>query len=77
MMEKLKVEPNLKFRLRHKGESREEQIEKNKPAIALLQKWLEEKVGQEEAGDRENYWQTVKEIIDRERPSGFKLYSQE
>ncbi|HLO52440.1 MAG TPA: hypothetical protein VK211_28830, partial [Kamptonema sp.] len=64
----MKVEPNLKFTLRHKGESREEQIEKNKPAIALLQKWLEEEVRQEEACDRENYWQTVKEIIDRERP---------
>ncbi|OCR00452.1 hypothetical protein BCD67_12875 [Oscillatoriales cyanobacterium USR001] len=77
MIGNLKLEPNLKFTLKHKGESLEEQVEKNKPAIALLQKWLEEEVAPEEAGDRENYWQTVKEIIDSERPSGFKLYSQE
>ena len=38
MTQKLKVEPNLKFTLRHKGESLEEQIEKNQPAIALLEK---------------------------------------
>ena len=77
IMKGLEVEPKLKYKLKHKGLTTAEQIEKNQPALALLTKWLEEKVSEEEAEKRENYWKSVQEIIDEERPSGFKLYSQE
>ena len=65
--------PNLK----HKGETQTEQLEKNRPAMELLKKWLQEEVIEEESCEREEYWDTVKELIDWERPTGFKLYTEE
>ncbi|MDJ1171271.1 hypothetical protein PMG71_17725 [Roseofilum sp. BLCC_M154] len=75
MPEQLK--PKSRFVLPHKGQTLQEQIDKNQPALALLKQWIEEEPTPEEVHDREQYWQTVKDIIDRERPSGFKLYHQE
>lgn len=75
MSEQLKLKS--RFILPHKGQTLEEQIDKNQVALALLKQWIEEDPSSEEVRDREQYWQTVKEIIDRERPSGFKLYHQE
>ncbi|HBR00438.1 MULTISPECIES: hypothetical protein [unclassified Roseofilum] len=75
MPEQLKLQS--RFVLPHKGETLEEQIDKNQAALALLKQWIEEEPSPEEVRDREQYWQTVKEIIDRESKSGFKLYHQE
>ncbi|MDB9519502.1 hypothetical protein PN466_21390 [Roseofilum reptotaenium CS-1145] len=75
MPEQLKAKS--KFVLPHKRETLEEQIDKNKEALALLKQWIEEEPSSEEVRDREQYWQTVKEIIDGERSSGFKLYHQQ
>ncbi|WP_207714395.1 hypothetical protein [Scytonema sp. UIC 10036] len=50
---------------------------KNQDAMKLLKSWLEEEVSEEEAKERERYFETFKEIMDNERPSGYKLYSKE
>lgn len=63
--------------LKHKGENPEEQLLKNQDAMKLLKSWIEEEVSKEEAKERERYFETFKEIIDNERPSGYKLYSKE
>lgn len=68
------LQSKSRFVLPRKGQTIEEQIEKNQAALALLKQWIEEEPTPEEAREREQYWQMVKEIIDRERPSGFKLY---
>lgn len=61
--------------LKHKGETQEEQLRPNQTAMALLKKWLEEKVTESEKNARERQWEMFKETIDSFRPSGHKLYS--
>ncbi|MUG99917.1 hypothetical protein F7734_49645 [Scytonema sp. UIC 10036] len=68
---------SIKSFLKHKGETPEEQLLKNQDAMKLLKSWLEEEVSEEEAKERERYFETFKEIMDNERPSGYKLYSKE
>ncbi|WP_407889922.1 hypothetical protein [Scytonema sp. NUACC26] len=63
--------------LKHKGETPEEQLQKNQDVMKLLKSWLEEEVSDEEAKERERQFEIFKEIIDNERPSGYKLYSKE
>ncbi|MFL9453216.1 MULTISPECIES: hypothetical protein [Nostocales] len=43
----------------------------------LLKSWIEEEVSEEKVKERERFFETFKEIIDNERPSGYKLYSKE
>lgn len=62
--------------LKHKGETSEEQLRLNQPAIALLKKWLEEEITESEKIARERQWEMFKETIDSFRPQGHKLYSE-
>ena len=43
--------------------------------MKLLKGWIEEEVSEEELKDREKYFDSFKEIVDNERPLGYKLYS--
>ncbi|WP_017745427.1 hypothetical protein [Scytonema hofmannii] len=61
--------------LKHKGETPEEQLLKNQDAMKLLKSWIEEEVSEAEAKERERYFETFQEIMDNERPSGYKLSS--
>jgi len=62
--------------LKHKGETPEEQLRLNQPALALLKKWLEEEITESETIARERQWEMFKETIDSFRPQGHKLYSE-
>lgn len=55
----------------------EEQLEKNKPAMAFLEKLMKEtqEMSEEESKEREQFFEDFKKNIDAERPDGFKLYS--
>lgn len=67
--------------MKHYGKTPEEQLEKNKPLIEKLKKWIEEtkaeEITKEEMKAREEHWEEVKEIIDSFRPKDHKLYSEE
>ena len=63
--------------LKHKGQTPEEQLQKNQPAMQLLRGWLEEEVSQEESKQRESYFESFKKIVDNERTPESKLYSKE
>ncbi|ACK69767.1 hypothetical protein PCC7424_1322 [Gloeothece citriformis PCC 7424] len=55
----------------------EEQLEKNKPAMRLLEKWMKEnrEMNEEAREEAREDFERFKEIIDAERPEGYKLYS--
>lgn len=72
-----KPKESLKPFLRHKGQTPEEQLQKNQAAMKLLKGWIEEEVSEEESKQREIYFDSFKEIIDSERLPGHKLYSLE
>ncbi|MBO1349858.1 MAG: leucine-rich repeat domain-containing protein [Hormoscilla sp. GUM202] len=57
------------------GRSPEEQLQKNQAAIAIIRGWLEEEVTEEEAKEREIYFEYFKEIVDSTRLPGHKIYS--
>lgn len=59
------------------GRTREEQIQKNQKALALIQSWIDEEVSEEELEKSRETWERVKKIIDEQRPPGQKLFSQE
>ena len=63
------------------GNTAQEQLEKNKPLMEKLKKWIEEskaeEISEEEAKARGEHWEEFKQIIDSFRPSGQKLYSEE
>lgn len=65
----------------HYGRTPEEQLEKNKPLMEKLRKWIEEnkaeEISKEEAKARAEYWEEFKKTIDSFRPEGHKLYSKE
>jgi len=63
--------------LKHLGKTKEEQLQKNQPAMELLKVWIEEEVTQEELKQRESYFEAFKQIVDSARMPGHKLYSQE
>lgn len=63
--------------LHHLGKTSEEQLQINQAAIKLLRKWIEEEVSEEEAIQREKYFDSFKEIVDNEKLPGYKIYSQE
>lgn len=63
--------------LKHMGRTPEEQLQKNQGGIKLVKSWLEEKVSPEESRERELYFELFKQIVDNERPTGHKLYSEE
>ena len=66
--------------LKHYGRTREEQLEKNKPLMKRLKKWIEkteaEEITEEEAKARQQQWEEFKQIIDSFRSTGHKLYSE-
>lgn len=63
--------------LKHRGQTVEEQLQKNQSAMQLLRGWIEEKVSEEELKQRESYFEDFKEIVDNERMPEHKLYSKE
>ncbi len=67
--------------MKHYGRTPEEQLEKNKPLMEKLRKWIEknksEEISEEKAKAREEYWEEFKKNIDSFRPEGHKLYSEE
>ncbi|WP_107670570.1 hypothetical protein [Cyanothece sp. BG0011] len=67
--------------MKHYGRTPEEQLEKNKPLMEKLRKWIEEnkaeEISEEEAKARAEYWEEFKKTIDSFRPEGHKLYSEE
>jgi hypothetical protein len=63
--------------LHHMGKTSEEQLRINQAAMKLLRKWIEEEVSEEESIQREKYFDFFKEVVDNERLSGYKIYSQE
>ena len=67
--------------MKHYGRTPEEQLEKNKPLMEKLKKWIEkskaEEISEEQAKEREEYWEEFKNNIDSFRPEGHKLYSEE
>ena len=56
---------------------REEQIKKNQGAIKLIRSWLAEEISEAERQEREEHFERFKQIVDAQRPSGHKLYSEE
>ncbi|MBU7585984.1 MAG: hypothetical protein KAF91_24440 [Nostoc sp. TH1S01] len=68
---------NLTSLLPHLGKTPEEQLRLNQAAIKLLQKWMAEEVSECESMQREIYFESFKQIVDHERLSGNKIYSQE
>jgi hypothetical protein len=63
--------------LKHKGRTPEEQLQKNQAALELIRGWLSEEVTEEEAKEREIYFEYFQEIVDSTRLPGHKLYSEE
>jgi predicted RNase H-like HicB family nuclease len=63
--------------LHHMGQTPEEQLQKNHAAIQILKKWIEEEISEEESIQREDYFDSFKEIVDSGRLPGDKIYSQE
>jgi len=63
--------------LQHKGNTPDEQFQLNQAAMQKLQQWLEEDLSEEEIQQRENYFESFKEIVDSTRPAGHKLYTPE
>lgn len=63
--------------LKHRGKTAAEQFQKNQAAMKLLKGWIEEEVTEEESKQRENYFESFKEIVDSARMPGHKLYSKE
>ena len=63
--------------MKHYGKTPEEQLEKNKPAMELLKKWMEEEISEEEAQARRQDFEKLKEIIDSFRPEGHKLFTEQ
>ena len=67
--------------MKHYGQTREEQLEKNKPLMERLKKWIEkneaEEITEEEAKARQQQWEEFKQIMDSFRPTGHKLYTEE
>ena len=63
--------------LKHKGRSPEEQLQKTQAEIELIRGWLSEEIPEEEAKEREIYFEYFQEIVDRARMPGHKLYSDE
>lgn len=61
--------------LKHYGKTKEEQIEKNKPAMAWLKKQMEEEISEEDRIANHEHWLKFIETVDSYRPEGFKLYS--
>ena len=57
---------------------KEEQIQKNQKAIALLAKRIKQhqNMSEEEAREREEFFEEFKQIIDEQRSPGQKLYLQ-
>ncbi len=82
-MEKQNHQPRGLFTpyMKHYAETTLEQIEKNKPLMEKLKKWIEEskteEITEEEAKAREEYWEEFKKNIDSFRPKGHKLYTPE
>lgn len=68
---------NLTPFLHNMGKTPEEQLRRNQAAMKLLQKWIEEEVSEAESIQREIYFESFKQIVDNERLSGHKIYSQE
>ncbi|MBW4554980.1 MAG: hypothetical protein KME59_03405 [Trichormus sp. ATA11-4-KO1] len=60
------------------GWDKEQQIQKNQKAITLLAKRIEKhhNMSEEEAREREEFFEEFKQIIDAQRSPGQKLYSQ-
>ncbi len=67
--------------MKNYGETQEAQLEKNKPLMKRLKKWMEEKqakeITEEEAKERKEQWEEFKQTIDSFRPTGHKLYTEE
>ena len=67
--------------MKHYGQTLEEQLEKNKPLMEKLKKWIEanqaEEITAEEFKARQEYWENFKQNIDSFRPKGHKLYTEE
>ncbi|YAF97654.1 MAG: hypothetical protein AB3A66_08355 [Nodularia sp. CChRGM 3473] len=64
--------------LSQSGWDKEQQLQKNQKAIALLAKRIEKhhNMSEEEAREREELFEEFKQIVDAQRPPGQKLYSQ-
>ena len=67
--------------MKHYGRTPEEQLEKNKPLMEKLRKWIEEakseELTEEENQARKELWEQLKQNIDSFRPKGHKLFSEE
>jgi hypothetical protein len=68
---------SLKSFLNHYGETPQEQIEKNRGAIELLEGWLSEEIPSTELVERQSYLAELKQTIDSQRLPGAQLYSAE
>ncbi len=55
----------------------EEQMERNRAAMAWLERKMNESITAEEAEFRERYFETFKQLVDAHRPVGQKLYAEE
>ncbi|NQZ64323.1 hypothetical protein [Crocosphaera sp.] len=67
--------------MKNYAQTTEEQLEKNKPLMKRLKKWMEKKqaeeITEEEAKQRKQQWEDFQETIDSFRPTGHKLYTEE
>ncbi len=72
-----KLKNSLAPFLKHRGQTSEEQLQKNQSAMQLLRGWIEEEISEDESKQRKSYFESFKKIVDNERMPGHKLYSQE
>ena len=67
--------------MKNYGQTPEAQLEKNKPLMKRLKKWMEKKqaeeITEEEAKQRKQQWEYFQETIDSFRPTVHKLYTEE
>jgi hypothetical protein len=56
-----------------KERKRQLQIEKNQPAISVLQAWLEDD-DEESVREQRETWEYLKRVLDEDRPSYRKLF---
>jgi hypothetical protein len=59
--------------LKHYGRSKAEQIQINQKGLAMLRRWREEKLSDEDLKEAETTWEEVKKSIDKNRSR--KLFS--
>jgi ribosomal protein S20 len=69
------TQSELRQYMKHFGNTREEQIEKNQAAIEMLRAWRQEKLSGEELEKAREAFELVKKIIDENRSR--KLFSEE